>query len=101
MPAGNAHEHGGGPRMQAEPIDDRDFLLDLLAAPGVAPATQQPHYLSLGSIILRSFVLNSSALLRPRPFSFWSIAATSTKRAMSRPGRTGIVTCGTCSRGFQ
>ena len=97
VPAGNAHKHGGRPGMQPEPIHDRNFFLDLLdRCRAVRSSIQQCHYVGpFCSISPSSFALKSTAAFWPRPFNFSSIAATSIKRAMSRPGLTGIVTCGT------
>src|ERR1051325_10031280 len=97
MTAGNAHKHRSWSRMQSKPIDDSQLLFKLLRLRSAVPLSiQQSHYVALFSSINRSnLVLKSTAAFCPKPFNFSSIAATSINRAMSRPGLTGIVTCGT------
>src|SRR5882724_9833241 len=99
MPAGNTHKHRSRARMQAKPVHDCQLFFDLLRRCSAAAfSIQQSHYVALFCSITRSnLVLKSTAAFCPKPFNFSSIAATSINRAMSRPGRTGMVTCGTLS----
>src|SRR5581483_1450410 len=105
-----SHEHGRRSCVKSQPIGNRKIFFNLPVRLGAArfpiQQTHQPAPLpptpevAAGteagrSIKLSSLALKSTALFWPRPFNFSSIAATSIKRAMSRPGRTGIVTCGT------
>jgi len=80
-------------------IHNGNFFLNLLdGRRAVRSSIQQCHYVApFCCIIPSSFALKSTAAFWPSPFNFSSIAATSIKRAMSRPGLTGIVTCGTLS----
>src|SRR5262249_8933649 len=93
----NPHEHGRRPCMKPQAIGDRNVFFKLPNTLCAARfSIQQAHYTApFRSIKLSSLALKSTALFCPKPFNFSSIAATSIKRAMSRPGLTGMVTWGT------
>src|SRR5690606_23564218 len=90
------HQHRRWARVEAIPI-----LNDHLACAAVGVGRgfltgKEAHYSSgFCCIMLSRRWLNSRAVLCPILLSFWSIAATSTRRARSRPVRTGTVTWGT------
>ena len=78
-------------------IHNRDILFDLLVSAQRRRLCDSTVPLTLFSIRLEQFGVEFHRAVLPQTFQLLIHRRDFDNRAISRPGRTGIVTCGTCS----